>query len=130
MIQAGLRYSLQNDNFQGGRSFEVPTVRLSIKGIVDSRFFYKVNFDLADEPNLLDAYIGYKLNEALRITAGAMKPRQSIDYIPDPGSKYFIDRARITGLLVQSREIGLSAEGTIKGFYYFAGIFNLSLIHI
>lgn len=124
LIQAGLRYSLQNDSFQGGRKFEVPTVRLIIKGMVESKFFYKVNFDLAREPNLLDAYIGYRHNEALRITAGAMKPRQSLDYIPDPGSTYFIDRARITGLLVQSREIGLSAEGAIKGFYYFAGIFN------
>lgn len=53
-----------------------------------------------------------------------MKPKQSLDCIPDPGSTDFIARTKITGLLVQSREIGLSAEGEVGGFYYFTGIFN------
>ncbi len=76
------------------------------------------------EPNLLDAFIGYRYNDALNLTVGAMKPRQTLDYIPAPGSTDFIDRTRITGLLVQSREIGLAAEGTMNSFYYYAGLFN------
>lgn len=124
LIQAGFRFSLKDDQFQGGRTFEAANARLSVKGMLDNGFYYRIYFNLVNEPNLLDAYIGYQVSKAFRLTAGAMKPKQSLDYIPNPGSTDFIDRARITGLLVQSREIGLSAEGSINGLYYFTGIFN------
>lgn len=124
LLQSGFRYSLQNDDFQGGRTFEAANARFSVKGILDKKFYYRIHLNFVNEPNLLDAYIGYKFNDAFLLTVGAMKPKQSLDYIPDPGSTDFIDRTRITGLLVQSREIGLSAEGELGGFYYFTGIFN------
>jgi len=124
LLQSGLRYSLANDNFQGGRNFEVSNARLSFSGMLDGRFYYRILFNLVDEPNLLDAYLGYRHSDALRITAGAMKPKQTQDFIPDPGSTDFYDRAHITGLLVASREMGLSLEGNLSGLYYFGGIFN------
>lgn len=124
LLQSGFRYSLQDDYFQGGRTFEAANARLSVKGILDNKFYYRIHLNFVQEPNLLDAYIGYKLNDGLLITAGAMKPKQSLDFIPDPGSTDFIDRTKITGLLVQSREIGLSLEGNLGGWYYFTGIFN------
>ncbi|MBD3224226.1 MAG: hypothetical protein GF313_05815 [Caldithrix sp.] len=124
LVQSGLRYSLANDEFQGGRTFEATNARLSVRGLIDDKFYYRMFFNLVSEPNLLDAFLGYRHSNALRITAGAMKPRQTLDYIPDPGSKDFIDRTKITGLLVQSREIGVSAEGDVNGLYYFSGIFN------
>lgn len=124
LLQAGFRYSLANDGFQGGRTFEAANARLSFKGMLDGKFYYRIFFNMVKEPNLLDAFIGYRHSDALRITAGAMKPRQTQDYIPDPGSTDFIDRTRITGLLVQSREIGISAEGDVNGLYYYSGLFN------
>ncbi len=124
LLQAGFRYSLANDNFQGGRTFEAANARLSFRGMLDGKFYYRLFFNMVREPNLLDAFIGYRLSDALRITTGVMKPRQTQDYIPDPGSTDFIDRTQITGLLVQSREIGISAEGDVNGFYYYSGLFN------
>lgn len=124
LVQTGFRYSFENNDFQNGRTFEVANARLSFKGIIEDKFYYRVFFNLAREPNLLDAFVGYRFGDCLLITAGAMKPKQTLDYIPDPGSTDFIDRTKITGLLVQSREIGLSAEGNIGGLYYFTGIFN------
>ncbi|MBD3290091.1 hypothetical protein GF337_14890 [candidate division KSB1 bacterium] len=124
LVQAGLRYSLANDKFQGGRTFEATNARLSLRGMLDGKFYYRLFFNTVREPNLLDAFLGYRHSNALRITAGAMKPRQTLDYIPDPGSTDFIDRTKITGLLVQSREIGVSVEGDVKGLYYYSGIFN------
>lgn len=124
LLQSGFRYSLENDNFQGGRTFETANARLSVSGILDNNFFYKIQVNFVSEPNLLDAFIGYKFNDAFFITVGSMKPKQSLDYIPGPGSTDFIDRTHITGLLVQSREIGVSAEGNIGDFYYFTGLFN------
>lgn len=124
LIQAGLRYSFYDDDFQGGRTFEAANARLSFSGTIDDRFYYRVLFNLVKEPNLLDAFIGYRYGDGFRITAGAMKPDQTLDFLPDPGSTDFVDRTRITGLLVQARDIGISAQGDINNFYYYSGIFN------
>jgi hypothetical protein len=123
-IRTGFRYSYYNDNFQNGRRFEVADGVLNIAGILDGRFYYRLLFNMAREPNLLESFVGYKHNEGLRLTLGALKPRQTLDYIPSPAVMDFIYRTRITGLLVQTREIGFSADGDIEDFYYFAGIFN------
>jgi len=124
LVQTGLRYSMENSDFQGGRTFEAINARLSLRGKLKSDFFYRVFFNFVNEPNILDAYIGYNYSNSLRLTAGLMKPKQTLDYIPDPGSTDFIDRTKITGLLVQSREIGLAFDGDIDGFHYWMGLFN------
>ncbi len=124
LIQTGFRYSLNDDNFQGGRTFEAYNARLSFRGIIDKKFIYRLFFNLASEPNILDAYAGYRYSDAFQLMAGMMKPRQTMDYIPNPGATDFIDRTIITGLLVQSREIGVALEGKIGGLYYYGGIFN------
>ena len=124
LLQGGFRYSMKNNDFQGGRTFEAANARLSFRGTLDGKFYYRLFFNMVNEPNLLDAFIGYKQSDALRITVGAMKPKQTQDYMPDPGSTDFIDRTKITGLLVQSREIGISIEGDFNGLYYYSGLFN------
>jgi len=129
IIQAGLSYSLDDDYFQGGRTFEAANARLSIRGMLDERFFYRVHVNMVAEPNLLDLFIGYRHSDALRITAGAQKPRQSADVIPNPGETDFARRSMIAGQLVQSREIGVSVDGNHEGFYYYGGFFNGSRLY-
>lgn len=124
LIQSEGRYSFRDDDFQGGRTFRVSNARLSLRGNLDGGFFYRLYFDAAPQPALLDAYIGYKISDIISLSVGSMKPDQTLDYIPDPGSHMFVDRAAITSLLVASREIGISATGNIDGFYYYAGLFN------
>ncbi len=124
LLQTGVVYSFKDDEFLGGRYFDLANARINMSGSIDKRFFYSVLFNLAGEPNILDAYVGYRQSDAFRVSLGAMKPQQSSDYIIHPGATDFITRANITGLLVQSREIGLAAEGDIKGLYYYAGMFN------
>jgi hypothetical protein len=124
LIQSGLRFSLADDYFQGGRTFEVFNARLSFSGEFIESFYYRFFFNIVDVPVVLDAFAGYRHSKRLQIKAGAMKPSQTLDFIPDPGSHDFIDRSQITSLLVQSREIGISAEGDINEIYYFVGIFN------
>lgn len=124
LVQSEGRFSFQDDAFQGGRSFDVPNARISIRGNLNGGFFYRVFVDAAPKPVLLDAFVGYKLADAFSFTLGAQKPRQTLDFIPDPGSHNFVDRANMTGLLVGSRELGISATGDIGGFYYYAGVFN------
>lgn len=124
LIQSEGRFSFQDDDFQGGRSFDAANARISLRGNLSGGFFYRVFINATPEPALLDAFVGYKLSDAFSFTLGAQKPRQTLDFIPDPGSHNFVDRANMTGLLVGSRELGISANGNIGGFYYYAGLFN------
>lgn len=124
LVQTGMRFSLADDDFQGGRTFEAGNARISVSGILDGGFYYRLYFNVLRQPSILDAFIGYEYSEALRVTAGAMKPKQSLDYIPDPGSTDFIDRTVISSLLVQSREIGVALDGQYQGLFYYTGLFN------
>ncbi|MFO7924810.1 MAG: porin [Bacteroidales bacterium] len=129
LVQSGFSYSLYDDDFLGGRTFKVENARLTFKGQIDERYYYKILVNMRSEPNLLVAFAGYRHSDALRITTGAMKPSQTADLIIDSYATDFVDRAIITGHLVQAREIGLAAEGDINGFYYYSGIFNGSRLN-
>ena len=124
LIQSEGRYSFKDDDFQGGRSFNAANARISMRGNLNGGFFYRIFVDAAPEPALLDVFAGYKYSDAFSFMVGSMKPRQTLDFIPDPGSHNFVDRATMTGLLVGSRETGIAATGDIGGFYYYTGIFN------
>ncbi|MBR9977065.1 MAG: hypothetical protein KFH87_03170 [Bacteroidetes bacterium] len=124
LVQTSMRFSLADDDFQGGRTFEAGNARLSVRGSLDGGFYYRLYFNVLHAPGILDAYVGYAYSDALQVSVGAMKPRQSLDYIPDPGSTDFIDRTTISALLVQSREIGVAFDGRYRGLFYFAGMFN------
>lgn len=124
LFQSTFRYSFEDDGFQGGRTFQIPQGRLDFRGNLDEGYFYRLHVNMVTEPNLLDAYVGYKHNDQLILTLGRQKPLQSPDFIPGPQGIDFMARARITGFLVQYREFGLSAQGTSGDFYYFAGLFN------
>lgn len=124
LVQSVARFSFEDNSFLGGRGFSVPNARVSLRGNVDGGFYYRVFVNMASEPNLLDAFVGYRYDERLRITAGAQKPTQTLDFTPPPQNIEFISRARITGQLVQSREIGVSAQGDFDNLYYYFGVFN------
>lgn len=124
LIQSEGRLSFKDDNFQGGRSFNAANARISMRGNLNGGFFYRIFVDAAPEPALLDVFVGYKQSDAFSFMVGSMKPKQTLDFIPDPGSHNFVDRATMTGLLVGSRETGIAATGQMGGFYYYTGIFN------
>lgn len=124
MFQSTFRYSFDDDDFLGGRTFQIPQGRLDFRGNLDGGYFYRLYVNMVTEPNLLDAYVGYKHSDQLIFTLGRQKPMQSPDFIPGPQALDFMSRARITRFLVQFREFGLSVHGTNGDFYYSAGVFN------
>jgi len=129
LIQSEGRFSFKDNDFQGGRTFSAANARISLRGELDGGFFYRVMVDAAPQVRLLDAFVGYKMHDAISVSVGAMKPRQTLDFIPDPGAHNFVDRAVITGLLVGTREIGVAATGDVGGLYYYAGLFNGSRLN-
>lgn len=95
LLQSTFRYSFDDDEFQGGRTFQVQQGRVDITGDLNGGYFYRLHVNMITEPNLLDAYVGYKLNDQLILTFGRQKPQQSSDFIPGPQSTDFMARARI-----------------------------------
>ncbi|MFW5974587.1 MAG: porin [Bacteroidota bacterium] len=124
LMQTEGRYSIGDEKIYGGSQFGVANARISIRGNLDNGFFYRLYTDFSSEPNLLDAFIGYEFAEGLRITTGQMKPKQTLDYIPNPGATDFIDRTVITGKLVASREVGVVINGNLGEVSYYGGVFN------
>jgi len=124
LMQTEGRYSIGDEKLYGGSQFSVANARISFRGNLDNGFFYRLYTNFSSEPELLDAFIGYKFGEGLRITTGQMKPKQTLDYIPNPGATDFIDRALITGKVVASRELGMAVDGNTGNFYYYGGMFN------
>lgn len=124
LVQAVGRLSMKDDTYNGGRTFQAGNARLSVAGILDGDFNYRIQFNLANEPNLLDAYVGYRYNNRFQFRVGAQKPMTGADLFPSPGETDFIDRARLVGAMLKSRELGISFFGDRNGLSYNLGIYN------
>ncbi|HEX7583487.1 MAG TPA: porin, partial [Prolixibacteraceae bacterium] len=53
--------------------FDIRRARLDVKGIISPFWSYRVQFDLAGTPKLIDAYAELKLNDYLNFTIGQAK---------------------------------------------------------
>lgn len=124
LAQGVFRFSIEDDNFMGGRGFQLPCAILYADGHIDKHFYYRVMFNAAKDPVLLDGYLGYAYSKAFKVQVGAMRPMMSLDFLPNPAVTDFISRTAISGKLVQAREIGLSVLGDIGQWQYYVGIFN------
>lgn len=116
--------SFDDDNFNGGRAFQLGATRLDIRGQLPSNFMYRLQLDFTNSPSVLDAQAGYRFSERFRLIAGANKPFLSADLDPSPANTDFINRARMVGAMLNSREIGLTALGESEGFNYRFGVYN------
>lgn len=124
LLQGVGLFSFEDTDFNGGRSFDLGVARLGVKGKVDNNFDYRLQLGFRNNPVLLDAYIGYTVNDILHIRAGAQKPLTSLDQIPSPGDTDFIDRSRLVGTVYKRREFGVTFMGDVGRFHYNAGIYN------
>src|SRR6056297_506216 len=77
-------FAFDKDAPAGNRGFFVPQARFKADGKLDGGFSYKIYFDMADQFNLLDAEIGYMLNEDHQVIVGAQKPGFSKEFLTAP----------------------------------------------
>jgi hypothetical protein len=124
LIQVFGRYSFEDTNFNGGRTFQAGNARIGISGVLDEQFDYQFQFNFAREPNLLDAYMSYNHSERFRIRMGAQKPQFSAELLPHPGLTDLISRARLVGTMLNPRELGASIFGDLGQVRYYFGLFN------
>jgi hypothetical protein len=124
LLQSTANFTLQDDNFNGGNNFGLGATRLKISGAVDGGFNYNLQMDFPLSMSVIDASIGYRSTEEFGIEAGMQKPDIGLDLQPNPGKTDFINRARLIGVILNPREVGISASGQFDQFDYTVSVFN------
>ena len=124
LLQSEGNFSFKDDNFLGGNGFGLGATRLQFSGNVDSGYSYEMELELRNSPAVNDAFIGYRSSDSFGIKAGMQKPDIGLDLMPGPGKTDFINRARLIGVILESREVGVSASGQFDQFDYMVSVFN------
>jgi len=124
LLQSTANFSLKDDGFNNGRGFGVGATRLRVGGEVDGGFNYTLQMDFRRAPGVLDAAVGFKASEQFAIQGGILKPDIGLDLVPNPGNTDFINRARLIGAMLNTREIGVSVSGEFDNFDYNLAVYN------
>lgn len=124
LMQSTGDLSLQDDDFRGGSGFGLGATRLKFDGTLDGGYSYKLQTEFRRQPSVWDASIGYRKSDAFGLDAGLQKPDIGLDLQPNPGATDFIDRARLIGTMLNSREIGVAAAGAFDSFDYTVSVLN------
>lgn len=118
-------FAFDKDAAVGTRGFNVPQARFKINGKLDGGFSYKLYFDVADQFTLLDAEIGYMLNEDHQVVVGAQKPGFSKEFLTGPQNIDFYRRTFAVVALTQERDFGIRFAGDLsENVNYSLGVFN------
>lgn len=125
--------------------FDIRRARLDVKGTISPYWGYRVQFDLAGTPKLIDAYAELKLNDYLNFTIGQAKIPFSLENLASSNKLELIDRSQAVEALVargkdvggnqNGRDIGIQLGGTILKYNdrpvidYRLGVYNGSGIN-
>lgn len=124
LLQSTANFSLKDDNFNGGKNFGLGATRLKLSGKADGGYDYNLQLDFRRSTSVFDASIGYRYSDGFRLEAGLQKPDIGLDLQPNPGNTDFINRARLIGVILNRRELGVSASGRFDQFDYTVSVFN------
>ena len=126
--------------------FDIRRARLDVKGIISPYWGYRVQFDLAGTPKLIDTYIELKLHDYLNFTVGQAKIPFSLENLASSNKLELIERSQVVEALTgrgrdvggnqNGRDIGIQVGGTILKLKdrpvvdYRVGVYNGSGINV
>lgn len=126
--------------------FDIRRARLDVKGTISPYWAYRVQFDLAGSPKLIDAYAELKLNDYFNFTIGQAKIPFSLENLTSSNKLELIDRSQAVEALVargkdvggnqNGRDIGVQLGGTLWKLKdrpvldYRLGVYNGSGINV
>ena len=103
--------------------FDIRRARVDLKGNLTPFLLYRLQFDLATTPKLIDAYAEINLNRYFLFTVGQAKIPFSLENVTTDSKLDFIDRSQGVEALVargkdvignqNGRDIGIQVAGTI-----------------
>lgn len=103
--------------------FDIRRARVDLKGNLTPYLSYRLQFDLATTPKLIDAYAEINLNRYFLFTIGQAKIPFSLENVTTDSKLDFIDRSQGVEALVargkdlvgnqNGRDIGIQAAGTL-----------------
>lgn len=103
--------------------FDIRRARLDVKGAISPYWSYRVQFDLAGTPKLIDAYTELKINDFFNFTVGQAKIPFSLENLTSSNKLELIDRSQAVEALTargkdvignhNGRDIGVQLGGTI-----------------
>lgn len=113
----------------GKGRFEVRNARIGFEGRVVPKVRYKAEIDLSDEGaiKMLDAYVRFQPQDALRLTVGQMRVPFTIDAHRSPHQQYFANRSFIAKQVGNVRDVGAAVSwrpGVAVPLTLEGGIFN------
>lgn len=125
--------------------FDIRRARLDVKGNISPYWGYRVQFDLAGTPKLIDAFAEFKLNDYINFTVGQAKIPFSMENLLSSPQLALIDRSQVVEALTargkdvngnqNGRDIGIQVGGTLLKLKdrpvidYRLGLFNGSGIN-
>lgn len=103
--------------------FDIRRARLDVKGAISPYWSYRVQFDLAGTPKLIDAYTELKINDFFNFTIGQAKIPFSLENLTSSNKLELIDRSQAVEALTargkdvignhNGRDIGIQLGGTV-----------------
>lgn len=123
VYQAKIAYgNPPDDNFD---LFRFRRVEIKATGSINDRVGYGAMADFAKDGNVLqDAFIKLMLSSSFVITAGQFKYPLTYEGLQSSGNLDFVERAEITRVFGDRRDLGVQVSGTIHSLSYAIGMFN------
>jgi len=95
---------------------DIRRARLDVKGTISPYWSYRVQFDLAGTPKLIDAYAELKLNDYFNFTIGQAKIPFSLENLTSSNKLELIDRSQaVESLVARGKDIGGNQNGRDLG---------------
>lgn len=107
--------------------FDIRRARLDVKGVISPYWGYRVQFDLAGTPKLLDAYAELKLNDYFNFTIGQAKIPFSLENLASSNKLEMIDRSQaVEALVARGKDVGGNQNGRDIGIQLGGTLFKLN----
>lgn len=105
--------------------FVVSAARLRVYGQLDQGFWYRWMMDMAREPELLDAVVGWTTEDKVfGIQVGQFKVPLSEEFLIAAESIDLVNRSRAVSALAPNRDAGVQLAGQVADLRWSVGAFN------
>lgn len=106
--------------------FDIRRARVDLKGNISPYWGYRLQFDLAGIPKLIDAYAELKLNDYFNFTIGQAKIPFSLENLTSSNKLELIDRSQaVEALVARGKDVGGNQNGRDIGIQLGGNILKL-----